>query len=331
LQHDAATAVALMTPLSNAYGSLRRAESRPLWQATEVLLDDRMPAPMRLAWTLGAALFHYNLHQNARACQYARAALPLARQLGDKLRLARALGLIAARDETASAEERRAAFDEMLALQTPDEPLLARVNDAQAEFVYANSVADLDRCEAAGQRWLDLTRAPGWEYERGVALTNLADLALARGHTGQAVQIGRELEVQLRSTRHVRSLAIARTNLVTALLACDDVAGAREMAELGWPMATNWQLQPFWGVTLSLLAALEGRPRASAGLHGYAQARLAAAGVVAETNEARALQRGQALARAALGDAVVDALCRTGEAWSDEMAGAAGLARADIA
>ncbi len=72
----------------------------------------------------------------------------------------------------------------------------------------------------------------------------MADLALALGQPQLAVQMGRELETQLRGSRHLRSLAIARANLVTALLACDDLRGARAMAELAWPMAAAWKLQP---------------------------------------------------------------------------------------
>ena len=323
-------AVALVNPLTSAFGRLRAIEGRRLWPATEALLDPGMPAGLRLRWTLGATLFHYTERRDAEACLHARQAVALARQLRDDASLARALGIIAAVDETLGADERRAAIDEMLALETPQTPLLMRINNAQAEFVHAHRVGDIARCEAAGRRWLELTRAPGWDYERGVALNNMADLALALGQPQLAVQMGRELETQLRGSRHLRSLAIARANLVTALLACDDLRGARAMAELAWPMAAAWKLQPYLGVALALLSTLEGRPRAGAGLHGYARARLTEAGVHVETNEERALQRTEALARAALGDARFEALRRVGESWPDERAAAAGLARTDI-
>jgi hypothetical protein len=285
---------------------------------------------LRLGWSIGAALFHYTERENDVACGHARVAAALARELGDRARLARAQGLLGARDTGLGPEARRAAIEEMLALTPPDAPLLHHVNNAQAEFIWAHASGDLDRCEAAGERWLALTRQPGWDYERSVALNNMADLALARGQPQLAAQRGRELEQQLRPTRQVRNLAIIRVNLVTALLACDEVAAAREMAALAWPMAVNWRLQPYCGAALSLLAALEGRPRASAALNGYAQARLAAAGVAVETNEANALKRAAGLARAALGDEVVQALHRAGEAWSDAHAGEVALATADL-
>ena len=330
LDNDAAKAVEFVDALTGALGRLRAVEGRRLWPATEALLDPGMPAELRLRWTLGATLFHFTERRNAEACVLARRAVVLARQVRDDAALARALSIIAAVDETLDAHARRAAIDAMLALETPQTPLLTRINNAQAQFVHASRLGDLDACESAGRRWLELTREPGWDYERGVALINMADLALARDQPQLAAQRGRELEGQLRASRQLRSLTIARANLITALLACNDVAGARVMAELAWPLAPTWHLQPYIGVSLALLATLEGRPRAGAGLHGYARARLAEAGVTIEINEERALRRTEALARTALGDTRFDALQRVGESWPDDRAGAAGLARADI-
>jgi len=330
LQHDATLAVALVTPLTNAFGRMRGAEGRALWPATEPLLRDEMPVEIRLVWTLGAAMFYYTEFQNTRSCAFARRAVALARQCGDRRRLALALGIIGAGDESASAPERRAAIDEMKALQSQGAPLLSRINGAQAEFVHAHRAGDLQQAEAAGRRWLELTRAPGWEYDRGVALANLADLALARGDVAGAVAMGRELEAQLRESRHLRSLAVARANLAIALLAADEVSQARRVAEAGWPMAASWRLQPYWGVALSLLAALEDRPRAAAALLGYARGRLAEAGMVVEANEARTLDRAQALAEAALGDAACRALQDAGRLWADERAGAVALATSEL-
>jgi len=103
------------------------------------------------------------------------------------------------------------------------------------------------------------------------------------------------------------------------------------MAELGWPMAESWRLQPYWGVTLALLAAQESRPRAAAALLGYAQARLAAAGMVLETNEARALAESRALALDALDETAFECLQSTGKGWTDEHAGSVALAQSELA
>ena len=331
LQHDAALAVALATPLTNAFGRTRSAEGRTMWPATEALLNNNMPATLRLMWMLGAAMFHYTEFQNVRACSFAHVAIGLARKAGDKRRLALALGIVAAGDESVATAARQAALDEMRALQASGAPLLSRINGAQAEFVFAYRHGDLDACQAAGLRWLELTHVSGWEYDRSVALSNMADLALARGQVEQAVAMGRELEAQLSGSRHPHSLAVARANLTTALLAAGRTEDARCMAELGWPMAESWRLQPYWGGTLAMLAAQERRPRAAAALLGYAQARLAAAGMGLETNEARTMTESRAMALAALGEDAVASLESTGRGWTDAHAGGVALATAELA
>lgn len=329
LQHDAALALGLVTPLTNVLGRMRGAEGRRLWPATEPLLHDGLPAELRLEWLTGAALFHFSDYQNARAVAFARRALALARELGDPRRMVLALGIIAARDEQAGPAERDAAMREMRERLTPDLPLLTRVNAAQTEFVYTQRSGDVERAEAVGQRWLALTREPGWEYDHVIVLTNMADLALVRGDVAQAVQLGRELERQLEDSRLLRSLTVARSNLAIALLAAGETAQVRAVAERGWPMAASWRLQPYWAVIFAGLAAQEGRVRSAAGLLGCAHARLAALGGEPEPNEARALAEAERLARAGLEPSAFDAQREAGAAWDDERLGAAGLARAD--
>ena len=63
-----------------------------------------------------------------------------------------------------------------------------------------------------------------------------------------------------------------------------------------------FELQHYAGAYLALLAALEARPRTAARLLGYAEATYAAREEARETNEAAAMQRAHALARAALVD-----------------------------
>lgn len=330
LQHDPTLAVALVAPLTNALGRQRSAEARALWIATEALVRDDMPAEVRLMWMLGAAMFHYSEYRNLQACALAHAGVALARSSGDRRRLALALGLVGSRDEALGLEGRRAAIAEMRAILAEGAPLMTRVNGAQAEFIFHQTEGDLDACDAVGQRWLELTRAPGWEYERNVALSNMADLALVRGRVADAVALGRELEARLLEARQPRSLAVARTNLAMALLAADATAEARTVAEVGWPLSAGWRLEMYWGVALALLAAQEGRPRTAALLQGYAQARLAASGASLEPNEAKALQRTREMAEPALGPALFEALGRQGRDWPDERVGPVALARTDL-
>ena len=325
LQHDGLAALTLVAPLSLALGGARTVECAALWQATEPFLGEQLPATLRLHWSTGAALFHLTGPDRSVAYAHSRTAAALARQLNDRGRLARVLAVLATVQGVDHAAEQSAAMQELLALDSNALAPATRVHIAHAEFVFAHSASDLDRCAAVGRRWLELTSAPGWEEERSIALTNVADLTLARGDALASARMGEELERRLRGSRHVRSLAFTRINLLTALLACGDVAKARPVAAAVWPMVAPWRLLPYWGVATSLLAALEGRCTDSAGLQGYARAALESAGASIEINEERALQRAEALARKALGAAVFEARRAAGRSWDDEMAGSAGL------
>lgn len=330
LQHEPTLAVALVAPLTNALGRQRGTEARALWAATEPLVRDDMPADLRLMWLLGAALFHFSEFRNPQACALAHQAVALARATGDRRRLALALGLIGSRDQAVGVDAQRAAIDEMRQILAEGVPLMTRVNGAQAEYIFHHAQGDLDACDAVGQRWLDLTRAPGWDYEHHVALSNMADLALVRGRMADAVALGRELEARLRGARQPRSLAVARTNLAMALLATGATAEARAVAEAGWPLSAGWRLEMYWGVALAQLAAQERRPRTAALLSGYAQARMAASGAPLEPNEAKALQHARELSEALLGATLFEALAQQGRDWPDDRVGPLALAATDL-
>lgn len=90
-------------------------------------------------------------------------------------------------------------------------------------------------------------------------------------------------------------------------------------------------LHRFWSDSTALLAALEGRPRAAARLVGYADAAYAARGTVRQPNEATARQRSDALARAALGDALFESLVAEGRQLRDEEVEVLAFARDDSA
>lgn len=185
------------------------------------------------------------------------------------------------------------------------------------------------RCRDATQRQLLLAEAAGTTTHADAARTNLADLELAAGRPEEAVRLGRELVARWLGTRNARSLASARLNLAQALLACDDAAAARAVAVDGWPGAASWMLQPYWGLALALLAALEDRPRAAAALLGYADRIFGQRGERPEPNEARTRARAEGIATAALGAQAVAVLASRGALLTDEQAGRLGLARED--
>jgi hypothetical protein len=89
---------------------------------------------------------------------------------------------------------------------------------------------------------------------------------------------------------------------VAALLALDDCAGARTIAQAAWEKAPAFEVQHAAAAYLALLAALERRSRAAARLVGYSEAIYAARGEVREGNETAATERARTLAAAALGD-----------------------------
>lgn len=328
LQHDAALAVALARPLGTALTSHRLIEMTRLYDATEPLLPQARDDAQRLQWLLGAAAI-LSLREPARALRLARQAEALARTLADTQGLARALCLVAASRDPAAAALQDPALTEALALEHSDWPAYLRQHLAAAESIRAYHRGDMARCRDATQRQLLLAEAAGATVHADAARANLADLELAAGRPAEAVRLGRQLVARWRGTRNARALALARLNLANALLACDDAAAARAVAADAWPDLGTWRLQPYWALALALLAALEGRPRASAALLGFADRHYRQRGEQPEPNEARTRARADGLAAAALGAEVAAAMARQGALMNDEQAGRLGLAQQD--
>lgn len=328
LQHDAALAVALARPLGTVLSSGRLLEKTRVYDATEPLLPQAVDDAVRLHWLLGAAAI-LNLRQPTRALALAQRAAELARTRGDARSLARALCLVATSRDPAATPLKDDALAEALALERDDWPAVLRQHLAAAESIGAYHRGEMVRCRDATQRQLLLAEAAGTTTHVDAARINLADLELAAGRPAEAVRLGRELVARWLGTRHVRGLATARLNLVHALLALDDTAAARAVASDAWPGAATWMLQPYWGLALALLAALESRPRAAAALLGYADQVFRQRGERPEPNEARTRDRAEGIASAALGAEAVAAIVRRGAMLSDEQAGRLGLSDDD--
>jgi predicted ATPase len=329
LQHDAAVAVALARPLGNALTSRRLAEMTRLYDATEPLLPQARDDVQRLHWLLGAAAI-LSLREPARALRLAQQAVALARTLADAQGLARALCLVAASRDPAAAALQDAALAEALALERSNWPAVLRQHLAGAESIRAYHRGDMARCRDATQRQLLLAEAAGATVHADAVRANLADLELAAGRPAEAVRLGRELVARWLGTRNARALASARLNLANALLALDDTAAGRAVAAAAWPSAGTWLLQPYWGLALALLAALEQRPRAAACLLGFADRHYRERGEQPEPNEARARARAAALVAATLDAETAAALARQGAAMNDEQAGRLALASDDF-
>jgi hypothetical protein len=226
--------------------------------------------------------------------------------------LARAASAAAQADDLAQA---RSLLAEMQPLEDPAWPPHRLLWGAEAVQWVARMGGDAANALRLGHRLLALDRARG--SHASIATGNLIDAELRAGHAQAAAQLGAELVASLRGTRHEYSLAFARINLLAALLAQDDVARARPVAQAAWSRADAFELQHAAAAYLALLAALDGRLRAAVRLAAYSQALYAARNEAREQNETAATQRALQLARASLDDATFEQLQAEGAALRD--------------
>jgi len=237
----------------------------------------------------------------------AQRALALARRLdaeggGDRFGLYHALCRAASAAAQAGAlAEADAPFAELAALEDPAWPAQRLLWGTEAAQVLARTRGDRAEALRRSRRLLVLDRARGGDGS--IAFGNLIDAELAGGDARGAAAAGAEFVSALMGTRHEYSLAYARLNLCAAWLALDDAAAARPVLAAAWPQSCRFELQHYAAAYLALLAALEARPRAAAALVGHTHARYTRRDEVLEINEAAALKRAEAFARAALGDA----------------------------
>ena len=189
------------------------------------------------------------------------------------------------------AAEAQAAYDEMQRLEDPDWPPSLRLYGRKVESGIASDDGQLDASRRATQARLALASACGSARDVNAALGNLADLALMAGDAAEAVRLGRDLLARLRP-RDAATRAIALSNLVHALLAQGDDAGARHSAEAMVAVLSQMDFcfQVYFADALALLAAREARWQAAATLLGHGQAQYAAQQQTREMNEQRAHQ-----------------------------------------
>jgi hypothetical protein len=155
------------------------------------------------------------------------------------------------------------------------------------------------------------------------------DSELAAGEVRAAVQTGRNAVAKLVASRDEYTLANVRLNLCAALLALNDVAEARSVAEAGWCQAQRFEVQKHWADYLALLAALEQRAAAAARLCGYSTAAYEKFEQRREVNEAAAYERACRLAARTLGDSEFERLQAAGHSLRDEDIEAIAFGRGD--
>jgi hypothetical protein len=258
--------------------------------------------------------------QKARGRHAAEQALALARRLDarqpDHFVLCHALCRAASAAAQASdLPAARALLDELQRLEDLSWPAQRLLWGAEAAQWVARMSGDTAEALRWGRRMLALDRERGSRAD--VATGNLIDTELAAGNAGAAARLGAELVDSLHGTRHEYSLTFVRINLLAALLAQDNAAQARPVAQAAWSRASVFDLQHAAAAYLALLCALESRPRAAVKLAAYSEAIYAARKEARELNETAATTRAQSLARRALDDATFARLYAEGATFRD--------------
>lgn len=314
-EHDPACAVALCAGLLAVLPESQHAERLAIWQAAEPLFaHDDVPSRLR-ADALIEAADKFSSVRHAQARRHAEEAVERFRALGDRFMLYRCLARLArlAAPEDAPAAEQ--ALAEMRNLEQADWPAARLLLGAGAEQACASWFHDPQRGLAFSYRLIALER----EARSGTlhGLLCVVDIELELRHAAEALRTGLELVSRLEGTRHRGRLNIAQLNLVEAWLASDEPAQARALALVGWPEAAAYAAQASWADSLALLAAMEGRPRASALLLGYADARYAATQNTRQVAEGITVERAEQSARRFLGEAEFGRLKAEGAALRD--------------
>jgi predicted ATPase/DNA-binding winged helix-turn-helix (wHTH) protein len=315
---ERAGAVDLAVALNAALTMARHGDRAWVWQTTAPCIDEATPESVRAVWSLGFAGFSH-LRQPLVASAHALEAARYFRSAGPVSNLYRALGVLGfAAARAGNAAQSRAAVDEMIRLETPGWPPRLRFYRAGAEWHLNLLASDAEGVHAALERMHALAVAAGDSSNEQNMLVSLADSELARGRVDEAVRIGIELERRLAGSPHQAALTFARMNLGCALLHQGKVTSGRAMAEAAWPLARRFGLVHLLSDSLSLLTLLEGRPRDTARVLGFGDARYAASGERRDRNEAHTVEIARRGAREALGDADYERLHAEGALLSDD-------------
>jgi predicted ATPase/DNA-binding winged helix-turn-helix (wHTH) protein len=316
LQHEAETAVSLAASLAALLGSEAPTERGVLLAATRALAASVPSRQIKARWHIEAAR-DVAAVQTAQSLVWAEQALQDFRAVDDRIGAYRALSLLQYCDTAAPSGSRGQDLQELMALEDPHWSPALRAEGANAAACWHSTRGQFDKAIEWRRRALDLQRQAGSSWRTLVEHTNLIDSLVAVGRLDEAIACGAELEAQVRGTRRLAALPAARLNLAAAHLARDDTAAARALAQDGWPQALRLGWQPYWADYLALLAALEHRHRAAAGLLGFADAAYAAIGTAREVNEARAAERAAAASVEQLGRAAFEQRRHDGKRLAD--------------
>lgn len=325
-RHDPGAAAAMSVVMQSPYDYAGR---MAMVSACGALRQDAAVAPHlagRAAWIEAALAHDYDPKHALEAAQDGVALFVRAGDaLGEFLALTRVVEAAVLLKDLPTAE---AALLRARALEHADWPPQRRQRLAYGEGRFATAQGDHARAMAAYRRAADLDAAAG--IENAGSLIALADAEWSAGELPAARARLEQAATVLRGTRNDLFLhGFTLSNLTGVALAQGDLAAARRSAAEGWPHAARLGAQAWWADNLSLLAALEQRPRTAALLAGYSDASYLRSKGVRQGNETLAVERALALATAALGADAVAAQRALGAAVRDADAALWALAEHD--
>jgi len=330
------TAMAIGVSLGRAMSASHHRECAALRDAVEPLLEGPAAAslpPLLLGRAaLECAAFDAYTRPK-RALARVQQALPLLRAAADRPECYRALAKVAlSSSQVGELQAAQAAADEMAAMEDPQWPPVIRRWLAEVQGSLCHFRGDQVQAAQWLRKQLELERVAG--IGSSIALNNLVYVALALGQVDEAVANGRALVDSLAGTRRQWTLAIARINLMAALLAQDRVTEAREVARQCWAQTELLDLRAELADYLALLAALEHRPRAALRLAGYSDASYAARDADRQGIEQTSVERAEKLARAGLAGVLNQAACdqlkAEGRSFKDEALVQAAFGQVDM-
>jgi predicted ATPase len=252
----------------------REREAREQTEAFEAALRDAEPVlQARLRVTFASLVGQSG--RIALALEAAREAVALARASGVPAVLA---GALLARSRLASFAqdfgEAEPALAEAEAI--PGMPAVIRIMALEARAVLSQFTGDLDTAARAFEEVATFLR--GNERNRRGQVLNLAEIEHARGNTGRAIELLRDVLPGARAENNPNALAVYLANYAGYLVAADDVAAATEaVREVIREIAPGDPESPFIASSLEHLAlaiALAGNAPRAARLGGYADATL---------------------------------------------------------
>ena len=278
---DASSALAIVPALHGLMsGSPRQHDAAAMWAAIEPILAapeaEALP-PALIGRALTAHAHFHAIAQPLRSQAIAARAVKAMRAGTDRI------GLYVACDRLCwpakrlgNAAQMQAALETMRELEDPAWAPAVKLYRAECEYFVLCDAGDFDGAERWARQQREYEQQAGWS--QSVARNNAIHAAVTAGRAAEILDEARAVVTQLTGGRDRRTLAFARFDLVTALLATGAVDEADEVARQGWSEGALFGLRAWWADELALLAALRSRPHAAARLIGHADVLYQASG-----------------------------------------------------